>query len=328
MIDVIQIATNYDQAEAALSELIQRAGEAAEALTNSHETITENLQEELSSVTDSIDTINSGIRQSETEIENHSASIQQSIADFTTASDEIELSVVNFQTATQESRTDFDSGIQSVLDLNIASNSRAESSVETAYQSIVTLSASMQEAESKTTESVSQFAESVTGYEGVINDQSQKVNDGFSQLIGSLSGEFNQNSEAVMTQLSEMMSQSTDLAGTSMEQLQGIGEDTLNQFQTDFSGFGEDLEQRAADILSELSNHVSVTASSKVNDVVQGIIGDAVTRLSSEIAQSIAVTQIGASTTATLSPILPQLAAAKAIVGAVESALSLLDSIF
>ena len=84
------------------------------------------------------------------------------------------------------------------------------------------------------------------------------------------------------------------------------------------------MQQRATEILSNAAEYFENTLTSELDQVFQDAIKDAVQAIIEEIAESLGMMELGASITSALTPILPEILAAKALMEVIKGALSLI----
>ena len=328
MTEVIDIADDYGSALEALQDLIQQSSDATGTLIPTigfHEGLTE----ELNSANDALKELHEETEKSDSGAEKLASEVKELIAAVNSASGEAQGAVSQCHSSMEEAEKMLVSEVGQACGEAKSSQAESQGIIESAQAAIEAITGAMQTAESGVEQILQKLSSSVQDLHGKVNDSGTQVSDCFGQLIQAVQSEMGPGGESVMNQVSELVTGDfTTLASTGIDELKGAADQLFSNFEEVTSGLGENLEQRAVQILSELAQHTTDTAATKVSDSVEDLIGDAVAKLGTEIAEAIALTSTGASTTAMLSPVLPQLAAAKAVVGAIERALALLDAVF
>ena len=99
----------------------------------------------------------------------------------------------------------------------------------------------------------------------------------------------------------------------------------MSNFNTDVETHGDDLKTRITEILQNTGEYAGDTLTGELNDAYSNAIETSVEAMISEVGENIATMAMGSGVTTSLSPVLPQLAAAQIAVEAINSVLDAID---
>lgn len=122
--------------------------------------------------------------------------------------------------------------------------------------------------------------------------------------------------DAVQEELVDGLAGDFDSVGQQVQEL-------LSEFDGDIGELADDLEARAGQLLNDLGETAKEELESSIKESVEELVEEAVKGFTAEIVENIVMTNLGVTTTSTLSPILPELAAAKKLLELVNQATNL-----
>lgn len=98
-------------------------------------------------------------------------------------------------------------------------------------------------------------------------------------------------------------------------------ETSLNDFAVQGTQAAESMEKMVTGLMQNLQKQVGDNVTSTIEDMMRQFIEDVMVKLATEVQEALVTTSVGASTTATLSPILPELKAIKLATDAILDAI-------
>jgi hypothetical protein len=328
MTEVTDIADDYESASEALKSLAQ-CSDAAIAILQPANGQLKALGAGLDGASEALKELQQATEQTGSRTEALADGLKEALSPLTEAASEAASSISEVFISIEGAGNGFVSEVGEALDN--ARNSQAESRAlfDLAEMSVNQVYDTVETAETLVEGVLEKFSATVQEAYGKIDSSGDQVTGAFGAIIEGIPSEMMPGAAAAMEKASQLASGDfVNLAETRIGELKDAAESVFSNFEDVTTVLGEKLEQRASDIFSQLSAHASDFASSKVSESVEDIINTAVATLTAEIAEAVTLIGAGSSTTALLSPVLPQLAAAKAVVGTIERALALLDSIF
>lgn len=159
-----------------------------------------------------------------------------------------------------------------------------------------------------------QFNEQHASAEAAVTQFGQEVD---SRFRSTFDGDFSALNSAIDAQLVQQL---TDQLSNLESQLESFSGD-LDQEITDLA---ENFSERVSGVFDELQEYARDQFTSQIADSIENLMKDVVASFMAEIVESIVMTEAGAATTSTLSPMLPYLAAAKAALGTIRKMMDMI----
>jgi chromosome segregation ATPase len=100
----------------------------------------------------------------------------------------------------------------------------------------------------------------------------------------------------------------------------GIGE-FFSSFDADVDNLAEEFKSKTEEMFGSLKDYAETQCGRVIEQSLEHLVKEVVEAFAAEVIASVATTQVGVSTTATLSPIIPELVMAKKVTGLINSIL-------
>jgi len=119
-----------------------------------------------------------------------------------------------------------------------------------------------------------------------------------------------------LQQVAEFLSGDLCLLETDMSQ---FIEELAEQLQEEIGALAGDFRERASDLVDDLGEYAEDQIKDEIENAFKQVLEDAVEEFAEELIKSIALTQAGVATSATLAPLVPALVAAEKLLKVINS---------
>lgn len=177
--------------------------------------------------------------------------------------------------------------------------------------------------------------ESIEPFVQAAGDELQQTEEEFERTTLTVQSFGEHIAQELTAAFTEWMEHLRERAGTQVqEQLVATFEETRTALEAAFGSFSdgvrsrsEHLRQEAQTLIAHVIENAQQKASEETQNAFNELVKEALERLAQEVVEQIATTQAGAATTTALSPILPELIAAKYLLQAINQCLEALDAV-
>jgi hypothetical protein len=155
----------------------------------------------------------------------------------------------------------------------------------------------------------------------------------FDTTVDTLAGWTEHLAQEVMSRIGDVMDQFRVTAGADVEAgLTQTFADTRQAFEGAFGSFSDALQEcgdhfrdEAETLVNNVIEHAQDKAADEIKSAFDELVKDALEHLASEVVEHVATMQAGVATTTGIAPILPQLMAAKCLLGAINNFMAALE---